>query len=139
MKHVLVDTGCIVALLDRSERNHERCVSVVEDLSASLVTCEAVIAECCYLLGDISGAPDAVLENVARGIFAIPFRLADDADRVRELMSKYRKVPMDLADACLVALAEELGTGEILTLDKDFTIYRWRRNRPFKNLLPFVF
>ena len=54
---------------------------------------------------------------------------------VRALLKKYQTVPMDLADACLVRLAELLGTGDILTLDKDFSIYRWRRNRRFHNLL----
>lgn len=135
MKHVLIDTGCIVALLDRSERNHEHCVNVIGELSASLVTCEAVIAESCYLLRGVAGAPEAVLQNVEQGVFAIPFPLAAHADEIRRLLSKYRKVPMDLADACLVALAGELRTGEILTLDGDFSVYRWGRNKPFKNLL----
>lgn len=138
MRQVLIDTGCVVALLDRSERYHKECADIVRDLTVPLVTCEAVIAECCYLLRNILGAPEAVLENVEQGVFGIPFRLSETTSEVRRLMSKYRKVPMDLADACLVALAAELGTGEILTLDKDFSVYRWGRNKPFKNLLPFI-
>jgi predicted nucleic acid-binding protein len=132
---VLLDTGCIVALLDRSERNHQRCAEVVEELSAPLVTCEPVIAEACWLLRDIDGAADAVLENVETGMFEVPFRLASRARAVRALMKKYRRVPMDLADACLVDLAEELDSGRILTLDSDFEIYRWRKNRAFELLL----
>ena len=135
IRPVLLDTGCIVALLDRSERRHEASVKALEDLSAPLVTCEAVIAESCYLLRRMRGAAVAVLENVERGIFAIPFRLDSAARPLRILMRKYADVPIDLADACLIHLATELGTGRILTLDSDFEVYRWGRNRPFDNLV----
>ncbi len=135
MKPVLLDTGCIVALLDKSEHHHEQCVESLADVRGSLVTCEAVIAESCYLLRNAEGASEVVLENVESGVFQIPFRLDETAGHVRGLLKKYQTVPMDLADACLVRLAELLGTGDILTLDKDFSVYRWRRNRRFHNLL----
>jgi uncharacterized protein len=135
VKPVLLDTGVIVALLDRSEQRHAACVSALSEIAAPLVTCEPVIAEACYLLRRLPGAADAVLENVERGIFHLPLRLPDRAASVRRLLKKYAGVPMDLADACLVDLADELGTGDILTLDSDFHIYRWGRNRPFRVLL----
>jgi predicted nucleic acid-binding protein len=124
-----------VALLDRSERHHQECVDAVSILRAPLITCEAVIAESCYLLRDIEGAAAAVLENVARGIFQIPYRLTGNADTVRKLMRKYADAPMDFADACLVDMASDYRTGRILTLDTDFRLYRWARNRPFELLL----
>ena len=136
MKPVLVDTGVIVALLDRSERHHARCVRAMEGLERPLVTCEAVIAESCYLLRGLPGAADTVLENVERGVFQIPFQLSRAASSVRSILRKYRDLAPDLADACLVQLAEELDTGDILTLDRDFESYRWRRNRPFHLLVP---
>jgi predicted nucleic acid-binding protein len=129
---VLLDTGVIVALLDRSEWHHAACVETVSALAAPLVTCEAVIAEACYLLREMRAAPDAVLENVERGIFQVPFRLDAAVRAVRALQKRYADVPMDLADACLVHLADELGTGRVLTLDRDFEVYRWRRRRPFE-------
>jgi predicted nucleic acid-binding protein len=135
VKPVLLDTGCIVALLDRSEQNHRRCAEVVTELDAPLVTCEAVIAEACYLLRGLRGAGDAVLENVERGTFEIPFRLDRASRAIRLLMRRYASVPMDFADACLVHLADELDTGRILTFDEDFTVYRWRRSRAFDRLL----
>lgn len=135
MKPVLLDTGAIVALLDRSERHHEQCVAIVEGLESALVTCEAVIAESCYLLRSISGAGEAVLENVDRGVFLVPFQLSQSASAVRLLLRKYRDVPADLADASLIHLADQLDTGDILTLDRDFRSYRWRRNRPFHLLV----
>ncbi len=132
---VLLDTGCIVSLLDRSARHHRQCTEVVSSLNAPLVTCEAVIAESCYLLRRLSGAPAAVVENVERGTFLIPYRLAGSAAPVVKFLRKYADVPMDFADACLVHMAESFKTGRILTLDSDFRIYRWGRNRPFEFLL----
>jgi predicted nucleic acid-binding protein len=82
------------------------------------------------------GAADAILRNVEEGIFTIPFRLTAATPLVRTLLKKYAKVPMDFADACLVTLAEALGTGRILTLDGDFHVYRWRKARRFEILGP---
>ncbi len=135
MTGILLDTSCIVALLDRSEQHHQHCANVVSRLEAPLITCEAVIAEACYLLRDVSGAAAAVLENVDRGLFVIPYHLAGNAANVQQLMKKYRNVPMDFADACLVDMANDLQTGRILTLDGDFLIYRWGKNRSFELLL----
>ncbi|MEX2262206.1 MAG: PIN domain-containing protein [Bryobacteraceae bacterium] len=135
MKPVLLDTGVVVALLDRSEKFHDRCVAAVADLEAPLATCEAVIAESCYLLHNLPGAAEAILENVAKGIFQVPFQISRSAAAVQRLIRKYRDVPIDFADACLIHIADELSTGEILTLDSDFYIYRWGRNKPFQPLL----
>ena len=134
-RQVLLDTGVIVALLDRSERHHRRAAEVVAQLDATLVTCEAVIAEACYLLRSVRGAPEAVLENVERGVFQLPLRLASESAAIRALMKKYRSVSMDLADACLVRLAEITPAHRILTLDRDFDVYRWNRTRKFERLI----
>lgn len=125
MKPVLIDTGAIVALLDRSERLHPACAEVVEQLDRALVTCEAVIAESCYLLRRLPGAAETVVENVERGVFQVPFQLSQSAGLVRNLLRKYRDLPADFADVCLIHLADQLNTGEILTLDRDFLSYRW--------------
>ena len=135
MKPTLLDTGVIVGLLDRSEAYHIRCVTALDGLEGPLVTCEAVITESCYLLRGLPGAVETVLENVDRGIFQIPFQLSRSANLVRNVMRKHRDLPVDFADACLVQLADELNTGDILTLDRDFASYRWRRTRPFRLLV----
>lgn len=135
MTPVLLDTGCVVALLDRSEIHHPQCAAVVAELEAPLVTCEAVITEACYLLRGLDGAAAAVLQNVERGIFLVSYRLDSNAAAVARLMKKYADVPMDFADACLVDLANVHQTGRILTLDRDFRVYRWGKNRPFELLL----
>jgi len=138
VKPVLIDTGAIVALLDRSERHHAVCVETLERLTSPLVTCEAVIAESCYLMRRLSGAAEAVIENVAKGVFRIPFELAGAAPQIQRILRKYRDQEIDLADACLIHLAGEVRSGDILTLDSDFAVYRWGTNRPFERLLPAV-
>ncbi len=135
MKPILLDTGVIVALLDRSERHHAQSAEVISDIDRPLVTCEAVIAAACYLLRHTQGAPEAIIKNVAIGVFQTPVRLVDRAAVVEKLLKKYRNVPMDLADACLVDLADQVNTGQVLTLDSDFEIYRWRSRQKFKLLL----
>lgn len=132
---VLLDTGFIVALLDRSERRHGECVRAIQGLGAALVTCEAVVAEACYLLRGVPGAPAAVLANVGNGTFQVPFNLSTQADDVARLMERYADIPMDLADACLVRLAELHDSPRILTLDADFHVYRWKQRRVFDLLL----
>ena len=135
MKPVLLDTGVIVALLDRSEKFHHACAEAVRELEAPLITCEAVIAESCYLLRNLPGAPEAVIENVAAGTLQIPFQLSPEAVAIKQVLRKYRDHKIDLADACLIRLAEEFETADILTLDRDFAVYRWSRNKPFRILL----
>ena len=135
MTPVLLDTGVIVALLDRSEGRHEDCKAAIHDLKSPMVTCEAVIAESCYLLRSVPGAPEAIVENVEKGTFQIPFSLPRSAAAIRAILRRYRDQEMDFADACLVRLAEELRSGQILTLDSDFEIYRWGRKNPFELLI----
>jgi len=135
VKPTLLDTGVIVALLDRSEGFHDACADALKAIESPLVTCEAVIAESTYLLRNLAGAPEAVIENVAAGIFHLPFQLSRETTSLKQILRKYRDRSIDLADACLIRLAEEFETGDILTLDGDFKIYRWGRNKPFRILL----
>ena len=132
---VLLDTGAIVALLDPTDSFHQRCADAMADLGAPLVTCEAVIAESCYLLRRLPGAGEAVIDNVIAGVFQIPSQLAETARDVRRIMSKYHDREIDLADACLIHLASSFATGDILTLDRDFEVYRWGRNNLFHSLI----
>jgi uncharacterized protein len=136
MEHVLLDTGVIVAWLNRRDHHHQRCVEALATVRHPLVTCEAVISECCFLMQRIPAAIDEVLKNVADGTFRIPFQLSEDAADVASILRKYSDTPADFADACLVAMADQLDTGDILSLDSHFKHYRWRRNRRFNLLVP---
>jgi predicted nucleic acid-binding protein len=135
VKPVLLDTGMIVALLDPTDSFHTRCSDAMADVRAPLVTCETVIAESCYLVRDVEGAADAILHSVATREFLIPISLPDAALQVRRIMAKYRDRQIDLADAVLIHLANEFSTGDILTVDRDFKIYRWGRNNHFQVLV----
>src|SRR6202035_1986318 len=89
MKPVLLDSGFIVALLDRSENFHKMCAQTVREVEAPLVTCEAVITESCYLLRNLSGASEAVIENITAGIFQVPFQLSQDTAGVKPVVREY--------------------------------------------------
>lgn len=136
MRPVLLDTGAIVALLDRTDGFHLRCADAMAAVKAPLITCEAVITESCYLLRGIPGAAEAVLHSVVSRDFLIPFGLSESAMGVHRILSKYRDRHIDLADAVLIHLANEFNAGEILTVDRDFEIYRWGRNNSFRTLVP---
>jgi predicted nucleic acid-binding protein len=131
----LVDTGPIVALFDASEPHHARCREALEKVSGSLVTSEAVIAEACWLLRRCPGASRDLMLDIRDERYLVDYRIASRAEQIAQLMAKYGDIPISLADACLVDLANLQQTGRILTLDRDFSIYRWGRNRPFELLL----
>ena len=133
---ILLDSSVVVALLNRRDHAHTRCMHAMSEIRRSLSTCEAVITECCFLLQRRHGAEADLFANIETGVIQLQFQLQNSATAVFALMHKYRDVPMSFADACLVQMADELDTGDILTLDSDFQHYRWRKNKRFNLLIP---
>jgi len=133
---VLADSSFFVALFNDRERGHTRCKAAYNSFAGPLYTAESCITEALHLLGHARAAVEAILTNVRQGALVVPFRLGDCASEIGYLMSKYADTPCDFADACLIHMAEQLNTGDILTLDSDFKHYRWRRNRRFRLLIP---
>ena len=129
MKRMVIDTGPLVALLNSRDAHHAWARDVLDRIDPPLVTCEAVLSEACFLVRNLEGGPAAVLEFVARGIVEIPFRIEPEIAAVRRLMARYASVPMSLADACLVRMTELDERATILTLDRDFAIYRFGGNK----------
>lgn len=125
----LLDTGPLVAFLDGREEHYEWAKLEFGQLQPPLLTCEAVLAEACWLVRGIAGGADAVMELVARGIVKMPYRLENDVDGVRKIMQHYSDLPMSLADACLVRMAELNAGARVLTLDSHFRIYRLSNRR----------
>lgn len=128
---VLVDTGPLVALFDRSDRWHDRCRAELDRLEKDdLVTCEPVITEASYLLDYSVEAQAALQQLLSRGRpRVLPIEQADRS-RIAELVRKYSGLPMDYADAALVALAERHGVDRVFTLDfTDFGLYRAGRRK----------
>ena len=119
----IVDTGPLVAFLDRSERHHLWAAARMEQLHAPLLVCEPVLTEAIYLLSRFPQAQDAVFSFLQNGALAIAF-LEEHSGAIQRLMRKYRDTPMSLADACVVRMAEIYENHAVLTLDSDFTAYR---------------
>lgn len=122
---VLVDAGPLVALIHADDGNHRRCAEVFRVLDEPLATVWPAFTEAMYLLGFSWRAQDALWELVDREIVGFLQLDARDNRRARELMRKYRDLPMDLADAALVSVAERERVSRIFTLDRrDFHLYR---------------
>ena len=131
---ILVDAGPLIALLDRDDRDHERCTNALADLSGPLITTWPALTEAIYLLGDRTGwtGQELLWRLLFRGDLVIEALEDSSVKRSYDLMKKYRDTPMDLADATLVALAESRGLSRIFTLDSDFRIYRIKGRRAFE-------
>lgn len=122
---ILIDTGPLVAFFDSSDNYHRICLDLLKDLDYSLVTVWPVLSEAFYLLNFSWKAQDNLWEYLARGAMEIVHPETRMMERCRVLMNKYKDLPMDLADAALVAIAETKKISTIFTLDhKDFSVYR---------------
>jgi hypothetical protein len=132
VRAVLVDTGPIVALLDRSDDHHEHIVEALEGIEDPLVTVWPVVVEAMYLLAFSFQAQKALFEMLETGAIGLLDLAAADLPALKSLMEKYRDLPMDLADAALVRIAERDGVRRVLTLDRrDFAVYRLARRGKF--------
>ncbi|MDD5273754.1 MAG: PIN domain-containing protein [Methylovulum sp.] len=135
---IIADTGFWLALGDKNDKHHQQADNFAKTSRERLVSTYLVMTEVCHLLLKRQGSA-AQLKFVtlyqlgAFDVFEIP---AQDKGRIVSLMRQYADLPMDLADASLVLLAEYLGHGQILSTDRrDFQTYRWKNTRPFTNLL----
>ncbi len=136
---ILADSGFWIALGSRRDRHHERAVHAAKKYSPEgFVTTWPVLTEVTHLIAYRVHPMQAVafIGDIARGA-AVVADLAEDAlPRIETMMRRYADLPMDLADASLVILAEDLDEGRILSTDaRDFDGYRWKTRKPFTNLL----
>lgn len=120
----IVDTGPLVALLDRRECHHAWAVEQVRSVAPPLLVCEPVLVEACFLLARLPEATDALFGLVENGTLRIAFHLEEHLGEIRALSVKYRDRPISLADACIVRMAELFDDHHVFTLDADFTVYR---------------
>jgi predicted nucleic acid-binding protein len=132
---IAVDTGPIVALFDKNDNYHSVCHNIIRTLKMPLATTIPVLTEAFYLLSFSWQLQDDLWEFIVDGNLQIYNLDRDLMKTCRELMRKYHDLPMDLADASLVAIADAENIHTIFTLDKDFKVYRTRQNKHFK-LLP---
>ncbi len=129
IRHVILDTGPLVAALDASEAHHRWATEQFKTIRLPLITCEAVVTEACHLLRRSERAVAQVGDYLSRGVIECRCALSNDDGRVFDLMRKYRGVPMSLADACLVYLVEITDDSSVFTLDAHFNVYRQLNRR----------
>jgi predicted nucleic acid-binding protein len=133
---VILDTGPLVALLDGRDRHHAWAVAQWSDIAPPLLTCESVISEACFLLDQTRTCSAAIFEMLLRKAMVVGFRLEEQLKEVHGLRTKYADVPMSVADASLVRMAEQLDRSAVLTLDTDFKVYRKHGRRVIPLILP---
>lgn len=135
---IIADTGFWLAIGNSQDQFHKTAVSQFKKIEDTLITTLPVVSETCYLLNSRVGhqATNKFLKFFADGGFLCFEIKPNHITRMITLIAKYRDLPMDFADASLVILAEETGTGQILSTDqRDFKTYRWKNTKPFQNLL----
>jgi predicted nucleic acid-binding protein len=133
---ILVDSGPLVALLDRRDRYHSWARDFFATVRPPVHTCEPVLTECCYVLRRLPGGDQAVLQLLSAQIVKIEFHLRLQLEAVRSLMRRYADVPMSLADACLVRMTELEQDSAIATVDSDFKVYRRNRRQLVPTIMP---
>ncbi|TVP62249.1 MAG: PIN domain-containing protein [Nodularia sp. (in: Bacteria)] len=133
---VLLDTGPLVAAINRRDNFHTWVTAQWANIEPPLLTCEAVISEACFLLQNVYGGQDAVISLVRNGVIKIPFNLDEEATVIGELIKTYQSVPMSLADACLVRMSEMYLNSSLLTFDSDFLVYRRNKNQVIPIIMP---
>lgn len=135
-ERTLADTGPIVALLVAADAHHAWAHRVWGELEPPLLTCEAVLSEAQFLIARFGGDARAVLEFVRRGALEIAFDVEDEVKRLLELQRAYRSLPMSLADACLVCMAEQYPRCRVFTTDSHFWLYRRNGRQMIPVLMP---
>ncbi len=137
-RSAIVDTGPLVAYLDRSERHHAWVSQRVGELDAPLLVCVPVLAEAMFLLTRLPVAQDALLGLLGNGALRLAFDIQDHIAALRSLIRKYADLPMSLADACIVRMAEVNEQHLVFTLDADFLVYRRHGREPLGLIHPSI-
>jgi len=129
----LIDTGAILALLDRTDRWHSLCVEAFQQLRLPLLTSEAVLTELFYLVGENRREMETAWKFVRSGAIRLAGVEDSELPEIQLLMSRYWDRPMDFADATLVYLAKREGLSTVFTVDHaDFNTYRIEGRKRFR-------
>lgn len=130
----ITDASALFALLDPTQDAHVRCRTALKSLSKPLLTPWACFTEVMYFAYKSGGLPRQRLlwDLVNQGVLKLHVPSDAEVERMQSLMEEYHDVPMDMADASLVSVAEVLGERRIFTLDSDFYIYQRNGTDPFE-------
>lgn len=133
-RELVLDTGALVSLLDRSQTRHAECVTFYRAWSGAVVSTEAVLTEATHLLGRIPNGREACLRFFTEGGATLVPSSAASLRGCLALIRRYDDLPLDFADATLVVLAAELGTDLVFTLDADFDVVRLPDGTPLRRV-----
>jgi len=133
---VIADTGPLIAFLLEREPRHAWAVAQFKSLPAPFFTCEPVLTEAFHLLSRIQNGPQPFFDLLGRGLLVVDFALNTHTKSLEKLVRKYQDLPMSLADACLVRMAETHPTAVVLTLDRHFRVYRKHGRQPIPIIMP---
>lgn len=123
---ILTDASPLISLIDKGQESHLMCLETLKLFRGQMLTTWSCFTEAMYFLGELRGwnGQNALWDFVRKDALLLHLPTEFEIQRTIELMEKYQDVPMDLADATLVALAETQNLKQIFTLDSDFFVYR---------------
>ena len=126
----IADTGFLVAFANARDLHHAWALDVAAQITEPLLTCEPVLAETAFHLGDAG----IVFEMIEEDLIRLAFDCDDHLAQLAALAKRYRARKPDLADLCLIRMSELHPKQSVITVDKDFGIYR--RNK--REVIPVV-
>lgn len=135
-QQVLLDTGPLISLIDRRDHYHSWVKTELATIQPPLLSCEAVISEAWFLLQRVTNGRETLVGLLKSQQILVGFQLNEEVESVTELLTRYLSVPISLADASLVRMAERYTGSLVLTLDSDFLIYRKYKNQPIPVIMP---
>lgn len=130
----LVDSGPLVALFDKGDQYHQQALDFLKAFAGELITTTPVLTEVTYLLDFSASAQIDFIRWVSEGAVTLVELIRNDLLRIAELAQKYSDLPMDFADASLIAVGERLGIRQIATIDSHFHLYRMKGRTSFRNI-----
>lgn len=133
---IIFNTSPLVALVNKRDGTHEWAKQQWSQIKPPLLTCESVITESFFLLRNIHGGQEAIVQLIERNVIKLEFNLEREISSIKDLLTRYQSVPVSLADACLVRMTELNTNSPVFTLDSDFRIYRKNRNQIIDLIIP---
>lgn len=133
---VIVDTGILIALIDRYDFYHDWVTEHLKQITPPLLTCEAVISESWFLSQRVKNGRETLLQLLAQKHIMVQFDLNAELMPIMTLLTRYQSVPASLADVELVRMSELYPNSMVFTLDSDFQIYRKNRNQVIPLITP---
>ena len=136
MEPIIVDAGPLVAYLKKDDQDHAWVAEQFRQWRSPLRTCDAALSEAFFLLRQTHNGPGQLLALLEREVVLPDFDLRQQLPAVAQLMRRYEDVPMSLADACLVRMAELYSGSAVFTVDSDFRVYRKHRRQVIPLIYP---